>query len=385
MAAPALCDSSVNFRAIRGQHCDSRSSLSNLRALIPARRELVSHSPISSFEGELILTSFKALTVRKSHDGSVTSAVELHTESELPSGDVTIRVERSAINYKDALAATGHAGIVKSFPHVPGIDAAGTVVESSSPDFKSGDAVFTTGHELGVERWGGWSELIRVPANSVLPLPVGLTIDEAMTLGTAGFTAAQCIAALQHHGVAPDSGEVVVTGATGGVGSLAVRILSKLGFQVVAITGKTTQHDWLRSLGAARVALRDEFLNVPDRPLVSATIAGGIDTVGGTMLSTLLRMIRQRGCVACCGMAGGTELATTVYPFILRGVTLAGIDSAWCPDHLRPALWNRLASDWKPRALLSETRTIGLTEIPSHVAAMLAGRTIGRTLIDPSG
>ncbi len=226
---------------------------------------------------------------------------------------------------------------MRSFPHVPGIDAAGVVVESSDPNVAVGSAVITTGHELGVERWGGWSEFIQVPSSWVLPLPDGLTIDEAMAIGTAGFTAAQCVEALIRHDVRPDSGEVLVTGATGGVASLSIQILSQLGYQVVALTGKADQADWLQRIGATRVMLRDELLKAPNRPLLKASFAGAIDTVGGQVLSAALRMIHHRGCVAACGVAGGADLAMTVYPFILRGITLAGIDSAWCPDEDRPA------------------------------------------------
>ena len=324
----------------------------------------------------------RCFVVDQSATGAITASIEPRLVDSLPPGDVTIRVLRSAVNYKDALAATGHPGIVKTFPHVPGIDAAGVVLESSSDRFWPGDEVITTGHELGVERWGGWSEHVRVPADWVLPLPSGLTIEESMQLGTAGFTAAQCIEALQRHEITPDSGEVVVTGATGGVGSLSVQILAKLGYAVVAVSGKPDQSDWLISLGAARIISRDEFLTTPDRPLLKASFAGAIDTVGGAVLATLLKTIHQRGCVACCGVAGGADLITTVYPFILRGITLAGIDSAWCPDDLRPLIWNKLAGEWKPANL--KCNTIGLKDVGSVVSAMLAGRTIGRTLIDPS-
>ena len=326
--------------------------------------------------------SFACCLVRQAGNNVTEASVEMRPLRELPPGDVTIRVERSSLNYKDALAATGHPGVVRKFPHVPGIDAAGTVVESTNSAFKPGDLVMSTGHELGVERWGGWAEYVRLPAAWVLPLPPGLTIDEAMALGTAGFTAAQSIDALMSHGLRPNSGPIVVTGATGGVASLSIMILSQLGFRVVAVSGKWQRHDWLMKIGAEQVIPRDEFLNVPNRPLLSASYSGAIDTVGGSMLAAVLRMISHRGCVACCGVAGGAELQTTVYPFILRGITLAGIDSAWCPDEARKIIWEKLSAPWKPRFLMDAVRTVTLCEVGAAAEEMLAGKTHGRTIVD---
>jgi putative YhdH/YhfP family quinone oxidoreductase len=311
----------------------------------------------------------------------IDGCTETRSDSELPAGDVTIRVDCSSLNYKDAMAAVGHPGIVKRFPHVPGIDAAGTVIESQSPAVQPGDRVFTTGHGVGVDRWGGWSEQLRVPAEWVLPLPESLTIDEVMSLGTAGFTAAQCIAALQHHGITPNDGEVLVTGATGGVASLAIRILARLGYRVVAATGKPHEAEWLISIGAARTIDRDSVTAAPERSLAKSEFAGAIDTVGGDVLAGVLKRVAYRGCVAACGVAGGGDLHTTVYPFILRGVTLAGIDSAWCPDSLRPALWRKLATDWKPRDLFSRVATVPLSNIATSAVAMLHGSTSGRIIV----
>ncbi|HQX52820.1 MAG TPA: acryloyl-CoA reductase [Planctomycetaceae bacterium] len=326
--------------------------------------------------------TFRCYLVRQTGKDLTDAGVDSRPLRELPLGDVTICVERSSLNYKDAMAASGHPGIVRKFPHVPGIDAAGTVVESTNSAFKPGDQVLSTGHELGVERWGGWAEYIRVPAAWVLLLPAGLTIDEAMALGTAGFTAAQCVDALLRHGLEPDRGPIVVTGATGGVASLSIMILSQLGFRVVAVSGKSQQRDWLMNIGAEQVVPRDEFLNIPNRPLLSANYAGGVDTVGGTVLAAVLRMISHRGGVACCGIAGGAELQTTVYPFILRGISLAGIDSAWCPDDERRAIWEKLAGTWKPRFLMDAVRTVTLSEVGAISKDMLAGKTHGRTIID---
>ena len=278
------------------------------------------------------------------------------------------------------MAAQGHPGIVKNFPHVPGIDSVGVVVESRDSNFKAGDTVIATGHELGVERWGGWSSHLICPGIWLVPLPDGLSPVEAMTLGTAGFTAAQCVQALLTHDVATGDGKVIVSGATGGVGSISVMLLAKLGFEVVAVTGKEDRHDWLRSLGAAEIVGRDELAE-NKRPLMSGELAAGIDTVGGTVLATMLKKIQHRGCVACCGVAGGGELPTTVYPFIIRGIALYGIDSAWCPDDLRADIWKKLASEWKLDDLDSIRVDIPLETIDDAVEQILAGQFAGRGVI----
>lgn len=307
--------------------------------------------------------------------------VEERSFRELPAGDVLIRVSHSSLNYKDAMAATGHRGIVKTLPHVPGIDAAGVVVESGDARFRAGDEVIATGREIGVERWGGWAEYLRVPAEWVQRVPEGLNRFEAMALGTAGFTAAQCVAALIDHGVSPDRGEVVVTGATGGVGILAIRILAKLGYRVAAVSGKESQRDWLLNQGARRVVPRSEFVDAGTRPLLSAAWAGGVDTVGGQMLATMIRSTQHRGCVAMCGVVGGAELPLTVYPFILRGVRLVGIDSAWCPDDERAEMWRRLGREWKPEGLSSLTAETPLEHVQETVKVILAGLMVGRTVV----
>lgn len=324
--------------------------------------------------------SFQCLVVRSHSDGEHECSLETREVDELPPGDVLIRVRASSLNYKDALAASGHPGIVKSFPHVPGIDAWGEVLMSRDSRFVPGQEVLVTGHELGVERWGGWSEQIRVPAEWVLPLPVGLTGLECMQLGTAGFTAAQCVQALQRQGISPNRGPIAVTGATGGVALISIMLLVKLGYEVVAITGKQDRAEWLRSLGAADVCGRD-VLKISSRPLQSGKFAGGVDTVGGPMLASLIKQTNHRGCIACCGVAGGADLPLTVYPFILRGITLAGIDSAWCPMPERQQIWNRLGSEWK-LDLGSICHTIPLAEAPRRAAEMLSGKTYGRTVIE---
>lgn len=326
--------------------------------------------------------SFRCYLVRKTGNGRIEAGVEQRPLRDLGAGDVLIRVRYSSLNYKDAMAATGHPGIVRRFPHVPGIDAAGVVEESASPRFQAGDAVIATGHEIGVERSGGWGEYVRVPAEWVVPLPAGLTLEESMILGTAGFTAAQCVRALRHHGIAPERGEVLVTGATGGVGSIAVMLLAKLGYRVAAVTGKREREQWLRDRGAARVAGRDELHDETGRPLLAARYAGAVDTVGGKTLAAVVRSLEQRGCVAACGVVGGAELPLTVYPFILRGVTLAGIDSAWCPEDQRAEIWRQLATDWKPDGLGQLATSIGLPELSDAVQRILRGENVGRVVVN---
>lgn len=319
--------------------------------------------------------------VEEQPDQTVRGSFTARPLSDLPPGAVTIRVEYSSANYKDALAATGHRGIVHKLPHVPGIDAAGTVVESSAAAVRVGWPVLVTGFELGSGQWGGWAEFIRVPAEWVLPLPPEWTAREAMILGTAGFTAAQCVMALERHDVLPDSGPVVVTGATGGVGCVAVLLLSKLGYRVAAVTGKVDRHDWLRSLGAVEVLPREAVVDATDRPLLPGRWAGSVDTVGGRTLGTLLRSLQHRGCVAACGLVGGTDLALTVYPFILRGCKLDGIDSAQCPWPQRQEVWRRLSHEWRLPDLERVAHEFDLREADAVVAALLAGRSVGRPIL----
>ncbi len=326
--------------------------------------------------------SFRCYLVKKTGKDLVESAVERRPLHELPAGDVLIEVAYSSVNYKDALAAKGHPGVARKFPHVPGIDAAGTIVQSSASDYQVGEQVLVTSYELGVERWGGWSQYVRLPAEWVIPLPAGLSLADSMTLGTAGLTAGLCIRALQHHDVGPDAGEVVVTGATGGVGCLAVMLLAKIGYTVVAVSGKPQRAGWLRELGAVRVVGREEVLEESKRPLLAARWAGAIDTVGSTMLASLLRSVKNEGCIAACGLVGGAELNTSVYPFILRGVTLRGIDSAWCPMARRREVWKLLAGQRKLASLASLCETIGLAGLADKVQQLLAGDHVGRTIVD---
>ena len=325
--------------------------------------------------------TFRCYLVTKDSDGNVSGEITERPLDELPEGEVLIRVAFSSLNYKDALAAKGHPGVSKQFPHVPGVDAAGTVAQSGVYEFVEGDPVLATGFDLGTIRWGGLAQYVRVPQDWVVPLPKGLSLRESMMLGSAGLTAGFSVDALEKHDVTPDRGEVVVTGASGGVGSVAVAILAKLGYHVVAVTGKATAHEYLTSLGAAEVLPREAVNDTSGKPLLTRRWAGAVDTVGGNILSTILRATQFGGCVVACGNAAGIELPMTVFPFILRGVTLAGIDSAWCPIPLRHQTWQRLAGEWKLDCLDRIARFIDLEDLPPRFDEILAGRLTGRLAI----
>ncbi len=329
---------------------------------------------------------FPCLMVRHSVGETTTVQVESITVADLPPGEVLIKVVYSSLNYKDALATQAHPGVVNQLPHVPGIDCAGTVVESSVADFAVDDSVLVTGYDLGAPAWGGFSRFVRVPSEWVVRLPAVLSPRQAMIYGTAGFTAAQSVRAICHHGILPTGGEVVVTGATGGVGSVAVALLAKLGYTVVAVTGKPELHGALTELGAARILSRQEVSDTTGKPLLSPRWAAAVDTVGGNVLATLLRSLKHRGCVTACGLVAGIELPPTVFPFILRGAALLGIDSAKCPRGPRLEIWNHLAGDWNVlRQLEPWVREVSLAEVPAEVTAMLAGKSQGRVLVRPMG
>ena len=328
--------------------------------------------------------TFEGLVVRRNSAGDPTTEVEQLTLADLPPGDVVIDVQYSSINYKDALACRAQAGIVSKLPHVPGIDCAGIVSSSTDTRYSAGDNVLVTGYELGAPAWGGYSGKVRVPADWVVKLPNGLDAQQAMTYGTAGFTAAQCVMAIDLRGIKPERGEVVVTGASGGVGSVAIAILAKLGYTVVAVSGKPSQADLLKSLGASRVVPREDVNDQSDDPLLSSRWAAAVDTVGGNTLATLVRTLKYRGCVAACGLVGGIEVPLTVYPFLLRGVTLAGIDSAKCPREPRMQVWEKLSDDWNVSDKLAPlAREVTLGEVPHEVQRMLAGENHGRILVRP--
>src|SRR3954470_19598987 len=311
--------------------------------------------------------TFSCYLVRKEANGKTAAKVEQISTEDLPPGDVLIRVAYSSLNYKDALASQGHPGVVRSFPHVPGIDCAGTVVESAAANFSTGDEVLITGYDLGAGRWGGYAAFVRVPAEWIVALPKDLSTLDAMIYGTAGFTAAQCVSAIVDRGIGPEGGAVVVTGATGGVGSLSVAILAKLGYEVQAVTGKAEHHDWLKRIGAKTILGRDDVADASDQPLLKARWAAAVDTVGGKPLETLLRSVDYRGCVAACGLVAGTDVNTTIYPFILRGVTLAGIDSAKCPRKERLEMWKKLSGAWHVDRMNDLADEITFEELPDRI------------------
>ncbi len=301
-----------------------------------------------------------------------------HSEVRMPPSPV----QYSALNYKDALAAQGHPGVALALPLVPGIDAVGKVIESGNPLVSVGHEVIVSGADFGTRSWGGWATRAQVPAAWCIPIPSGLSGRETAILGTAGFTAAQSVEYLQRHGVAPDDGPVVVTGATGGVGIFAVRLLSKFGYHAVAVTGKPQRAEWLREHGASEVLSREDVDDPSGRPLLSAKWAGGIDTVGGNPLATVLRTTRPGGCVTACGLVAGHELSLTVYPFILRGVCLQGIDSANASREYRIRLWEKLGSEFKLDDIESLATETGLSDIEESVQQILQGKIAGRTLVD---
>ena len=302
--------------------------------------------------------------------------------NDLPPGELLLRVHYSSLNYKDALSATGRPGVTKTYPHTPGIDAAGVVEADTSGRFRPGDEVIVTGYDLGMNTAGGFGQYVRVPAAWGVPLPSGLSLRESMVLGTAGFTAGLSVYRLAAAGVAPDAGEILVTGATGGVGSIAVGILAKAGYRVVAATGKASEANYLRDLGASEVIDRQAVVEGAERPLLKERWAGAVDVVGGTTLAAVLKATRYGGVVTCCGLVGAPDLPVNVFPFILRGVSLLGIDSVQCPAEPRREIWQRLAGSWKP-ANLEETLTeVTLQTLELAIAAILAGQMRGRTLVN---
>lgn len=330
-------------------------------------------------------SDFSAYYVERDSAGVARGTFRKIPTNAIPPGEVLIEAQWTSLNYKDALAATGHPGVAKRLPHVPGIDVAGVVAEISgsghSPALAVGDEVLVTGYELGAGQWGGWSELVRVPREWVIKRPTGLTLREAMSLGTAGFTAAQSVDALQHHGIRPDSGDVIVTGATGGVGCVAVMLLGKLGYRVTAVTGKQALHGRLREWGATEILGRESVIDNSGKPLLGGRWIGAVDTVGGPTLSTLIRQTKDQGCVTACGLVGGTELTLSVYPFILRGVTLAGITSSGCPRSKREEIWNLLSGKWRLPMLENATSEVSLDQVGNLVPKILAGEIVGRTVV----
>jgi NADPH2:quinone reductase len=326
------------------------------------------------------MSSFRALRI-SNEDGRIHSSVVTTSLDELGAGDVVIKAAYSSVNYKDALAATGTGKILKRFPLIGGIDVSGTVVSSTDARFTPGDGVLVTGYDLGVGQDGGFAGMVRVPADWVVKRPAGLSPRDAMVYGTAGFTAALAVVRLERNGLRPGTGPVAVTGATGGVGSLAVGILASLGYEVTAITGKGDASEYLRGLGAAHVQLRGE-LDLGTRPLEKATWAGAVDAAGGDLLAWLVRTTAPWGSVASTGLTGGTNLSLTVMPFILRAVSLIGVDSVACPADLRRDTWQRLATDMRPRALASVAPSdITLDDLPRAFDTLLKGQARGRFVV----
>jgi len=325
------------------------------------------------------VATFKAIVIEKTESGQKVALTDF-AEKDLMEGDVTIRVEWSTVNYKDGLAITGKAPVVRRFPMIAGVDLAGTVETSSHPQWKSGDKVICNGWGLGETHLGAYAAKARVKGEWLVALPRSMSTRDAMAIGTAGYTAMLCVLALERHGITPDRGPVVVTGAAGGVGSVAVALLAKLGYRVTASTGRPQEADYLKGLGAAEIIDRKE-LAAPPKPLAKERWAGGVDTVGSTTLANVLSMTRYGGAVAACGLAGGMDLPATVAPFILRGVSLLGIDSVMCPIALRREAWKRLESDLDRGKLAAMTGEIGLAEVIPAARRIVEGQVRGRLAV----
>ena len=325
---------------------------------------------------------FRAMVVSETAPKTFERHIVGRTVDDLPPGELLLNVHYSSLNYKDALSATGRPGVTKNYPHTPGIDAAGVVEEDASGRFKPGDAVIVTGYDLGMNTAGGFGQYIRIPAAWAVPLPAGLSLRESMILGTAGFTAGLSVYRLVSAGVGPDAGEILVTGASGGVGSIAVGTLAQAGYQVVAATGKTAEADYLKELGAREVLDRQAVVEGAERPLLKERWAGAVDVVGGATLAAVLKATRYGGVVTCCGLVGSADLPVNVFPFILRGVSLLGIDSVQCPAATRLEVWQRLAGPWKPAHLEATVKEVTLETLEPEIQAILAGQVRGRTLVN---
>lgn len=327
------------------------------------------------------MSDFRALMLSET-EGKVAAAVEMVAEDRLPAGDVVVRVDYSTLNYKDGMILNGLGRLVRQYPHIPGIDFAGTVEVSDNPAWKKGDKVILTGWRVGEVWWGGYAQKARVKGEWLVPLPEGLSARQAMALGTAGLTAMLAVMALEEHGMAPDKGEVLVTGAAGGLGSVATAVLAGRGYTVAASTGRADQHDYLKRLGASVLVDRADLSGGAAKPLLAERWAGCVDSVGGSTLASVLASLRLHGAVASCGNAGGVDLSTTVLPLLLRGIAVLGIDSAQCPTPRRLAAWRRLAAEM-PKDLLDElTSEIALADLPAEGARILKGQVRGRVVVD---
>jgi alcohol dehydrogenase len=324
--------------------------------------------------------NFKAFVTEETEKG-FTSSIQERSLNDLPAGDVLIKVLFSSLNYKDALSASGNKGVSRNYPHSPGIDAAGIVEESNFDDFSNGDEVIVTGYDLGMNTSGGFSQYIRVPKEWIIKKPDNFSLEESMAFGTAGLTAGLCVRKILLSGIKPEDGDIFVTGATGGVGTVAVMLLSKLGFDVIAITGKENQTDLLLSLGAKEVINRSEFEGEMKSPLSKPRWAGGVDAVGSDILSNLITATHQRAAIACCGMVGGINLNTSIFPFILRGLSLLGIDSAETLIEVKKEIWHNFATDWKLEKINDQIKDIGLDELDLEIEKILKGEQVGRIRI----
>ena len=328
---------------------------------------------------------FQALVVTETGEKQFTRRIETKRIDDLPEGDVIVKVHYSSLNYKDFLSATGNRGVTRNYPHTPGIDASGVVVESSASAFAPGDEVIVTSYDLGMNTAGGYGEYIRVPSGWVVPLPSGLTLREAMIYGTAGFTAALSVWRMIENGVQPEHGDILVSGATGGVGSIAVSILAQSGYGVVAVNGVVDESEYLKEIGARDVISIEDATDTSGRPMLKSRWAGSIDTVGGDILATTIKTVNPNGTVTCCGNVASHELPLNVYPFILRGVTLVGIDSQNCPMPIRAQTWDKLASDWKIDWLAKLTTEAPFADLDAKIELMGQGKHKGRTIINIAG
>jgi putative YhdH/YhfP family quinone oxidoreductase len=323
---------------------------------------------------------FKAFVVSEK-EGTFVGGIKSKLISDLPEGDLLIKVHYSSLNYKDALSASGNKGVTRKYPHTPGIDAVGTVVSSKTDQFKADDKVIVTSYDLGMNTAGGFGQYIRIPENWAVKLPENLSMKEAMTLGTAGLTAGMSVLRLTET-IKPEDGEIVVSGATGGVGAVSIAILKKLGYQIAAITGKETERDYLMTLGAATIIMRKDFESLDNKPLLKPAFAGGIDTVGGVILENIIKSTNPMGVVTCCGNVASPKLDLTVFPFILRGLSLIGIDSQNYPMVYRERVWEKLSKDWKPDNLADIATEITLNELTAKIDLMLNGQLKGRTVVN---